>query len=264
VDRFADKYFSLTSYQYGANNPIKYIDVNGDSIRVSIDGQQDVVYLRGKFYSMDAKTGKYKIYRNEAGSFGDKVLKALNAIYNGGNSGRELINYFQGSFDKNITIKYGEGNEERSGLISFNPDQQLSDIPNQDGSFGRPAFIGLAHEMGHTWDRYNDNEHENLWYNIELANGKVKEVTNSEKVATWWENRIRSENGIGLREFYSFMTQADGRVVGDERGRLLIEGTRNSKWQTQSHTFSLPSLHHTKTPHVKGVREITHKGSYAY
>lgn len=31
LDRFAEKYESLTPYQYGANNPIKYIDVNGDS-----------------------------------------------------------------------------------------------------------------------------------------------------------------------------------------------------------------------------------------
>jgi RHS repeat-associated protein len=30
-DAFAEKYSSLTPYQYGANNPIKYIDVNGDS-----------------------------------------------------------------------------------------------------------------------------------------------------------------------------------------------------------------------------------------
>ena len=30
-DRFAEKYINLTPYQYGANNPMKYIDVNGDS-----------------------------------------------------------------------------------------------------------------------------------------------------------------------------------------------------------------------------------------
>lgn len=31
-DRFAEKYLSLTPYQYAANNPIKFIDINGDSI----------------------------------------------------------------------------------------------------------------------------------------------------------------------------------------------------------------------------------------
>ncbi len=31
-DRFAEKYLDLTPYQYAANNPILFIDVNGDSI----------------------------------------------------------------------------------------------------------------------------------------------------------------------------------------------------------------------------------------
>lgn len=35
IDRFAEKYYGLTNYQYAANNPIKNIDLNGDSIRVS-------------------------------------------------------------------------------------------------------------------------------------------------------------------------------------------------------------------------------------
>jgi RHS repeat-associated protein len=31
-DAYAEKYASLTPYQYGANNPLRFIDVNGDSI----------------------------------------------------------------------------------------------------------------------------------------------------------------------------------------------------------------------------------------
>ncbi|WP_305982389.1 DUF6443 domain-containing protein [Roseivirga thermotolerans] len=34
-DRFAEKYFDFSPYQYAANNPILYIDVNGDSISVA-------------------------------------------------------------------------------------------------------------------------------------------------------------------------------------------------------------------------------------
>ena len=33
-DRFAEKYYSMSPYQYGANNPVKNVDVNGDSIVV--------------------------------------------------------------------------------------------------------------------------------------------------------------------------------------------------------------------------------------
>ncbi len=35
IDRFAEKYYALTPYGYAANNPILFIDVNGDSINVS-------------------------------------------------------------------------------------------------------------------------------------------------------------------------------------------------------------------------------------
>jgi RHS repeat-associated protein len=32
IDRFSEKYSFMSPYQYAANNPVKYIDVNGDSI----------------------------------------------------------------------------------------------------------------------------------------------------------------------------------------------------------------------------------------
>jgi len=40
-DRFADKYPSMTPYQYAANNPVNFIDVNGDSIDVNQLYEQD-------------------------------------------------------------------------------------------------------------------------------------------------------------------------------------------------------------------------------
>ena len=43
VDRFAEKYPSLSTYQYGANNPVNCIDVNGDSIIVNNDNLTDFI-----------------------------------------------------------------------------------------------------------------------------------------------------------------------------------------------------------------------------
>ena len=39
VDRFAEKYASLTPYHYAANNPIMFIDINGDSLDVANNQQ---------------------------------------------------------------------------------------------------------------------------------------------------------------------------------------------------------------------------------
>ncbi|PRD47207.1 RHS repeat domain-containing protein, partial [Sphingobacterium haloxyli] len=38
IDRFAEKYYSMTPYQYGGLDPIKHIDVNGDSLTISFTG----------------------------------------------------------------------------------------------------------------------------------------------------------------------------------------------------------------------------------
>ncbi len=35
LDRFAEKYFEMNPYQYGANSPLKYRDANGDSLIVT-------------------------------------------------------------------------------------------------------------------------------------------------------------------------------------------------------------------------------------
>jgi RHS repeat-associated protein len=49
LDRFAEKYWDLTPYQYAANNPIRYIDVNGDSIDI---------YDNNRKYMMTINDGK--------------------------------------------------------------------------------------------------------------------------------------------------------------------------------------------------------------
>ena len=51
IDRFSEKFVVVNPYQYGANNPIRFIDVNGDSI--------DVFGKDGSFmYTYDNGTGK--------------------------------------------------------------------------------------------------------------------------------------------------------------------------------------------------------------
>ena len=44
-DRFAEKYYPLTPYQYGANNPINVIDINGDSTYLVMYGASYKNYL---------------------------------------------------------------------------------------------------------------------------------------------------------------------------------------------------------------------------
>ena len=56
-DRFAEKYYSMSPYQYGANNPVNNIDVNGDTIVVNPNpnGLIDNVKM---FFGFDTKYQK--------------------------------------------------------------------------------------------------------------------------------------------------------------------------------------------------------------
>ena len=65
-DRFAEKYAPLSPYQYTAGNPIKYIDVNGDSIIVllaseSVGGAGHMAIL------INAEGGGWRYYSHEGG-----------------------------------------------------------------------------------------------------------------------------------------------------------------------------------------------------
>lgn len=55
VDRFAHKYPSMTPYHYTLNNPINFVDVNGDSVWINYtnsDGNaQQLLYTQGMEYS---------------------------------------------------------------------------------------------------------------------------------------------------------------------------------------------------------------------
>lgn len=56
VDRFAEKYYGLSNYQFAGNNGLRYVDVNGDSITVNLSG---VRYNYGF-----SQTGGYGFYDN--------------------------------------------------------------------------------------------------------------------------------------------------------------------------------------------------------
>jgi RHS repeat-associated protein len=74
-DRFAEKYYSLSPYQYCANNPTSSIDINGDSIFINIsittgDVNEDGSYVTKDYqlYLDKDKKGTYRLYNKADGS----------------------------------------------------------------------------------------------------------------------------------------------------------------------------------------------------
>jgi len=72
IDRFAEKYLDFSPYNYAANNPIKYIDVNGDSLIVDNSILQNKQLTSGFEQFMGTKQGLAFLSRFAAS--GQKIM----------------------------------------------------------------------------------------------------------------------------------------------------------------------------------------------
>ena len=79
ADRFSEKYPSLSPYHYAANNPILFVDVNGDSIWINDNGT-NFLYTSGmKYAGKDKNVGRLINYLNRLSTVkaGNTVLTSL-------------------------------------------------------------------------------------------------------------------------------------------------------------------------------------------
>ena len=89
-DRFAEKYLDLPPYHYGANNPILFIDVNGDSISVAEQHRQQFQSSLESVFGKNASKFSYTssgklVYNGTKKDFsGDerKAFKGLSKVMN--------------------------------------------------------------------------------------------------------------------------------------------------------------------------------------
>jgi hypothetical protein len=235
-DRFADKYHSLSPYDYTANNPISVIDINGDSIWVAIktniiDASGNQSIKEDKYYYGQDKSGTYgfldgsgTIYTGAETFIGD-VGTAIDKIRTGGDEGKGLINDLMNSTNSTEIVNRSSNaaDEVKGDYITWNPTGMVS-APDTRGSVTRPSFIGLAHEMAHIRDIWKKTVDRNTWQSVTDANGNTVNIRNAELYATHIENKIRSENKLPLRAFYG----VDASGHGDPNIRLLRAGTQQS------------------------------------
>ena len=243
VDRFAEKYASLTPYHYAANNPIYYIDVNGDSLWIThktgflgLGGKQTLLYENGNLYNKggSAYTGKVK-------GFLSKSINALNTI-SGTQEGGSMVGELQSSAN-NFTLVKGDSKFTASnatkayanqiqtdpaqagtfqalqnagvnlaggsgGTISWNPSGET--LPTLNGS-GVNETTDLAHEMFHGLDA-----------NRGLLDNRVDQgIKRSEWQAVYRENVLRSQLGSPLRTHYIKTVDANGTFLGGSGTRML-------------------------------------------
>jgi RHS repeat-associated protein len=191
-DRFADSYHSFNPYQYTANNPVNYIDENGDYITIDKKiGNATITFLYedGKAYTTSRDADDNIVKGAEwkgTDEFVKGIVEDLNKIA-AFESGKELICDLVDSKER-ITIN------EMANTHTYNPytngvyfdPKETSDA---DGVSFKNSYITLGHELAHAWDDLIGRASYN--YNKDKTDG----VANGEIHAVRFENYLRAMSG---------------------------------------------------------------------
>jgi hypothetical protein len=107
VDAFADKYLDYSPYQYGMNNPVLYVDINGDSVRATTDAILAIYHSLDQNANVhfDVKNGMLapESFKEQAENSDDIVLQDLYEIA----SNERMVEL---SVSNNETYKDSKGN----------------------------------------------------------------------------------------------------------------------------------------------------------
>ena len=219
IDRFAEKYQDFSPYAYTLDNPIRFIDVNGDSVWIQRLFRKDVLYENGNLYNKDgtAYTGKVKGFLKAT----KEGLDDLDAVASGATKLSELESSI---FNFRIKRGYGQNNftpDSKSkaqlaglhcgrfaavagsgGVIKWSPNATSGGL-NTAGKTERPSFIILGHELlGHGL-----NSKRGL---ADYSTVPGFTFTRDENFATHVENQLRSEYNLPLRTHYGLNAAGGG------------------------------------------------------
>ncbi len=249
IDRFAEKYMDRNPYNYGANNPIYYIDVAGDSLYVShrkgflgLGGKETLLYENGNLYNKDGSE-----YSGKKKGFLKKVTNALAEISKS-QEGADMMNELQSS-NNSFTIEKGSSEFHNSntqkayanqiqtdpaqsnlfstlsstgfnfnggagGTIFWNPSGSL--LPTTSGMQKTP-LTDLAHEMFHALDS-----------NRGMMDGRVEQgVKRNEWQAVYRENNLRTQLGLPQRTHYIILSNLSTNSRSGTGPRMLTPAPLN-------------------------------------
>jgi RHS repeat-associated protein len=162
IDRFAEKYQSLSPYGYAANNPTYYVDVQGDSLKVA-NTQITKDYLNSAVNKSNQKYIKYDDNGNVSLDFGDITAKAQKRLLKQ-DEGLAVINNMVNATDVegNSENYYFEVSNRREGIdgdgAAFDMKVELTNGKSISG-FETKGYEWFAN---YSTTNYSDQQHENV------------------------------------------------------------------------------------------------------
>lgn len=158
IDRYSESFMPISTYQYGANNPILYLDYNGDYITIGInddDGNKySVLYENGKAYhytkGKDGKITKGDEYDGDS-SFVDDAVADLNKVSDTKQGGKIVGKLQESSNGYNISNS-GNARINTTDPITGNIRYSQKGGVSADGVNFDKSYITLGHELAHAYD----------------------------------------------------------------------------------------------------------------
>ena len=198
IDRFADKYSSMSPYQYGANNPVVNIDINGDSIivRPNPNGLIDEIKSWLGFdtkYQSQVKADLKQLKQDD--SVVGKMITELEKSENI----HEITMPDERSRNENATLYDSQKAREKvsqGSIVLYNP--ELKEVSSSNI---RNPRVGLAHELQHSLDldkgTFNPDTRINgiLEVDIRAVNteNRIRKITRDIKRVTYGKKKIPSK-----------------------------------------------------------------------
>lgn len=246
IDRFYYQYPSLSTYQYAANNPLYFTDINGDSLYVEhtyrtgflgIFGKkvtERAIYRNGTWYNAgtnDVASSTNKTMNRLMSQTGDAISAMQAAGGDAATAANSIIGSSYYTVDVRAVSQIEKGDRTNKARADSRSPQTVevvlnggSGVPNSllrtgSGTMQSNGITTAAHELGHAYDLYAGISAfypQNPLYTF--SNG-VDVARVGEIYGMHIENIVRASMGLGLREFY-------GIDNGTKVGRALMPATR--------------------------------------
>ena len=224
-DRYAEKYPSLSPYQYGANNPVNVIDINGDSLKIMSSEAIEAIYhgLEDKNVTMEWQDGVLdpNSIKAQAANSNDFFLKDLYEIASSEEM-VELIFSYENVYCRNGYLEIEDWEKPTDGYDEMSPGIKQYYIDNNiplgfhiNGNLGQSLFpifsplsgkrslnnniqviinskgslnhrtVGLAHEFGHVILYLNNRPYGHTQPGVDEFVG-VRSTTMSKRLGYDW------------------------------------------------------------------------------
>ena len=199
VYRFAEKYPATSGYNYAINNPVRYIDINGDSIRVSSENRElfnkTLKDVFGEFsFKFSYTQSDMLVFSGENKGMGKAQRKVFKRL-------KEVM------YSKTITnIQYGK-------------DTQITDRYGNKSSFKAESGGGAATLLASENENYNQNF---IVIDPNKTIGETMEVTDA-----YYKEPIDPQNGARLKKVTFQTNQTD--LTFHEIGYVVYEGKGQHK-----------------------------------